>query len=1014
MSTPHDSDRVDVNGPHDETRSFMSAPRSDSSRADEETRELNTPAMADSVVSGDRHRSVTDVGSEDDAAAEESMVGTSIGHFVVLGMLGRGGMGTVYEVFDRTLDRRVAVKLLHLDVAPGHQKRLIREAQALAQLSHPNVVQVYEVGEVGGRSYVAMELVQGQTLRQWIRQEPRPDWRTCVKVYSAAGAGLAAAHEQGLVHCDFKPANAIVDDKGRVRVLDFGLARAAENTGPERSTSSPESSTSVIEQLGHSRSNLQLTQSGAVMGTPAYMPPEQMQGREVDASGDQFSFCVSLYEALYGLRPFEGQTMAELKEARLAERFTSPPRGTKVPTALRDMLLRGLACDPAKRWPSMQRLLDELSPLVAPKRRRAIIALSGALVSGLALVGAGLAYQAEVGQRCSGALAQLDGVWDDARRQQVEDAILGTEFSYAPDTWARVSAQLDRYATAWADEHTEVCEATSVRQEQSAEVMDLRMSCLREHRVALRETVSVLTEATPTRLAQAVTLVESLPRLSRCDDLDALQAELPPPTDPQQALTVEALRDQIAQIRALRNAGAYDEALTEAQALVEQAEDVDHPPLLAEALMERGSCRQEKAEYEDAEDDLEQAYLLATQLEYFAVEAIAVRKLAFVVGHDQARHENGLQWAKTALALARGPRADPWEEAMVLSDIGITLLKKGELTEALGYHERALAIFEESRGAGHSDIADLLHNMGTVLRQLGKTEEALSHLRQALTIREEALGAHHPHVAHSLTTIGAVLKDQGKPDDALDNLLRALEIREDALGPDHPNVATSLNNIAILYKEQGKLEEALTHFQRALTIQEKVLGADHPRVAYPLNNIGEVLREQGKQEEALTYFERSLETMEKALGPDHPNVALSAINLGNLLYVQERFEDAQRQYRRAYEIQQAALPEDHPHMAWSLLGLAKADLKTQEFDDARKYAEQAVSIREGTKVPPQLLAEAKFILARSLWSEPSERARARTLAEQAREAWSSADTDDKNTKEYLADVQKWLDEHVAE
>ncbi|MCA9708506.1 MAG: serine/threonine protein kinase, partial [Myxococcales bacterium] len=224
----HDLARVDTSGPDEETRSLEGA-RDDGVAApsdndnEEETRALDTPATLDSHES-QSHRSAPPLADRDD---EESLVGEQLGRFIVLSMLGRGGMGTVYEAFDRILDRRVAVKVLHRDVATRHQQRLIREAQALAQLSHPNVVQVYEAGETKGRNFVAMELVQGHTLRQWLRQEPRPDWRACVEVYMQAGAGLAAAHEQGLVHCDFKPSNAIVDDKGRVRVLDFGLARTA-------------------------------------------------------------------------------------------------------------------------------------------------------------------------------------------------------------------------------------------------------------------------------------------------------------------------------------------------------------------------------------------------------------------------------------------------------------------------------------------------------------------------------------------------------------------------------------------------------------------------------------------------------------------------------------------------------------------------------------------------------------------------------------------------------------------
>ncbi|MCA9707646.1 MAG: serine/threonine protein kinase, partial [Myxococcales bacterium] len=159
-----------------------------------------------------------------------------LGRYVITGTLGRGGMGVVYKAFDPPLDRRVALKVLHKELDEQHTIRLRREAQAMAKLSHPNVVQVYEVGTVEGRTFVAMELVRGQTLRRWMRQRPRPSWRQCVEVFVQVGKGLAAAHDRGLVHRDFKPGNAIIDDKGRPRVLDFGLARKVEKADLEVST----------------------------------------------------------------------------------------------------------------------------------------------------------------------------------------------------------------------------------------------------------------------------------------------------------------------------------------------------------------------------------------------------------------------------------------------------------------------------------------------------------------------------------------------------------------------------------------------------------------------------------------------------------------------------------------------------------------------------------------------------------------------------------------------------------
>ena len=330
--------------------------------------------------------------------------------YVVLGTLGRGGMGVVLEAFDKSLDRKVAIKLLHRDLGGAHSQRLLREAKALARLSHPNVVQVHEVDEVEGQAYVAMELVEGQTLQEW--QAERRPWRECVQVYLQAGRGLAAAHAKRLVHRDFKPGNAILDEDGRARVLDFGLVRRSN----EEAVDDDEDRGGVPSTIEPARTeaqqvvplDLSLTDTGTVLGTPAYMPLEQTQGGEADAKSDQFSFCVSLWEAVYGERPFEGATLTELVAAMKDGVVRAVPKGSDVSVTLRKVLLRGLAADPMQRWPSMDALLEQLQRLVAPRARR-WVALG--LTAGLAALGGGLALgqYVEVMDRCTGAKTQLAG-----------------------------------------------------------------------------------------------------------------------------------------------------------------------------------------------------------------------------------------------------------------------------------------------------------------------------------------------------------------------------------------------------------------------------------------------------------------------------------------------------------------------------------------------------------------------------------------------------------------------------
>ncbi|MEX1364313.1 MAG: protein kinase [Nannocystaceae bacterium] len=308
-----------------------------------------------------------------------------IGRYTVIDTVGEGGMGTVLRAFDPQLDRQVALKVLQAQLSQHEAARLRREAQAMAKLSHPNVVQVYEVGSSDGRTFVAMELVSGQTLREWIKEEH--DWRECVALFIPLGEGLSAAHECGLVHRDFKPGNALIDAKGRPRVLDFGLARQAE--GHDEQTDLDASFSTIRAKVIAEAAYLDtpLTRTGTLMGTPAYMPPEQFDGGIVDARSDQFSFCVTMYEALYGRRPFTHESLEARLEAIRSGELPGPPSARGVPRALHKILRRGLAAEPEARWPSMDALLTELRRVSRPRGQRW---MTGGLAAGLLLTSVGL------------------------------------------------------------------------------------------------------------------------------------------------------------------------------------------------------------------------------------------------------------------------------------------------------------------------------------------------------------------------------------------------------------------------------------------------------------------------------------------------------------------------------------------------------------------------------------------------------------------------------------------------
>ncbi|MCB9703819.1 MAG: serine/threonine protein kinase [Myxococcales bacterium] len=298
--------------------------------------------------------------------ARPSLAAARIGRFQILHEIGAGGMGVVYAAYDETLDRRVAIKLLigtdALTSKAG--QRLRREAQAMARISHPNVVQIYDVGEHRGQIYVAMEYIEGTELSRWLADEAL-SWAEIIDVFIQAGRGLQAAHEAGVVHRDFKPDNVMIRRRNaqsargevRAKVLDFGLAAVAHPDGSAPAPDEPDEPDEPDVDAPLTR----LTATGALMGTPRYMSPEQFLGADSDPRSDQFSFAVALYEALFGERPFAGESFSELREAVLGGSMRPPPRASDVPGWARETLLRALALDPNERWASMDELLTVLA-----------------------------------------------------------------------------------------------------------------------------------------------------------------------------------------------------------------------------------------------------------------------------------------------------------------------------------------------------------------------------------------------------------------------------------------------------------------------------------------------------------------------------------------------------------------------------------------------------------------------------------------------------------------------------
>jgi eukaryotic-like serine/threonine-protein kinase len=489
--------------------------------------------------------------------------GAVVGRYVVLERLGQGGMGVLYTARDPQLERVVAIKLLRGAFGGGSntagQSRLLREAQAMAQLAHPNVVPVYDSGRYGDGVFIAMELVTGSGLDLWLKQ-PHP-WREVLALFIEAGRGLEAAHAKGLVHRDFKPANVLVGDDGRPRVTDFGLARSSKSITRDESSPSLQAETTQPITL-----ETPLTQAGTMMGSPGYMPPEQYDGADITEASDQFAFCVSLYEGLHGVRPFKARSIPELEAVTKRGDVPPPPKGSQVPMWLHRILVQGLSPLPQNRHASMTALLAALRHDPAVQRRRLVMA-AAAVVAVLALTG-GVAWWASVrsARACRGAEALFVGVWDDAVKARAEQAFLATKLPYAGASWALTRDALDGWVRSWVDARVEACEAARVRGETTERQLLLQVECLDRRLTELGALAETFSAADGALVAAAGTAASRLSPLSTCANIKQLEDRKAPP--PELAKEAQALSLQVAQARALVVAGRLTEARARLQVVV--------------------------------------------------------------------------------------------------------------------------------------------------------------------------------------------------------------------------------------------------------------------------------------------------------------------------------------------------------------------------------------------------------------------------------------------------------------
>lgn len=868
--------------------------------------------------------------------------GDVIGRYVVVEKLGAGGMGVVYSAYDPELDRRIALKLLNPrgggSKASRGRARLIREAQALAKLNHTNVVTVHDVGEHEGRVFLAMEYVEGATLGTWIAKGPHP-WREVIEVLSAAGRGLTAAHDVDMTHRDFKPDNVMLTGAGltrRVVVMDFGLA-----TAPSTPEDSSEVETSASSSLAASVDLDSLTRTGTAMGTPAYMAPEQHTGT-ADQHADQFSFCVTLYQALYGARPFAGTTVPELLAAAIYGDVRPAPPGSAVPHWVREAVLRGLEAEPGARWPTIGALIDALHD--NPSRRRWLAAGAvGIALTAAAVYGAGVVQDQRIRASCTEEASRLDALWGAPQREKIATAFAQSPLPYAGDTWARTESRLDEEVEVWSTLRMSTCLS---RTSLSPGLRDIQDACFEARRRRLDNALTVLSEPDAALIQRAVRLadIDAQP----CADDRWLRTAPPLPDDHAARQRQQELRQDLDLSRALRRAGRFDDSTAQQETVLEAANAAGELHLAASARLEYGNNLLELGRLAEGTRALEDAYFDGRELSFDTVAGKAARRLVAAHGKYLADPKTGRMWARHA-ELLTDPEQQPTEQAYLDLQRAMLEFAAGEHAEAIKLNERALAVFESSYGSYGVETLAAKESLMASYDRARRRDDALLLAREVLQARTEGLGPLHPRTLSAHSNLAAVLIAIGEFEDAEAHARASL-----ATGTEPDLVAAlGMENLSLVLENTGRTDEALEINHSVLEIRREQLPARHVLIGHTLVNRSLMLFNAGRLDEVVPLVDEAVEIYLQHGGPQSPYLSSTYRLRGAVQDTAGNHTAAIASFSAAADTQARVLGPKHPGTVAVRVEVAQAVLGQGDYLRAIELCEpwiEAAKLRDDFKV----------------------------------------------------------------
>jgi serine/threonine protein kinase/tetratricopeptide (TPR) repeat protein len=912
-----------------------------------------------------------------------------LGRYVILSELGRGGMSVVYVAYDPELDRRVALKVVRgAKMTQAHRQRLHREAQALARLSHPAVVTVFDVGDLADDTFVAMELIEGMSLREWIKT--KRTWREVVRVIVTAGRGLAAAHAAGIVHRDIKPDNIVLAKDGTPKLVDFGLARDLGDKSVESGEHTPDDldlaassydsasisgsmSASMSGSISHSGSRrlVEITQHGNVVGTPAYMPPEARSRKpESDERSDQFSLCVTLYEALYGQKPFtvtrkgivDRQDMPTVHDEPSKDTRTlaaPPPKNTDVPAWLQRVVSRGLAVEPSQRYPSVEALLVDLDRDPARTRRR--IAAGAAALLGVATVATVITSRVMPTQTvtraptCDTGDDRIAQVWSPARLVALRTAAgkLNTPWALAAiDTFG---AKVDAFTTEWKNMHLEACEATRVRATQSAEALDLRMSCL-DHRLDnLGELVTLMTDATLDQLRHAGDIVSNLPAITDCADVKALRQVVRRPTDPAVTARLDKIDRSLSRLNALYAIGDIVNALKVSDEIIREAEVIGYAPSLAQALYWRGRSLADRGG-EGAGPMFDRAFAAALG-----------------AGDDQMAADTASRIAQEALWTAQLADFDRWQR------VADALAERVGATAIRNFNDQLACMANHWRGKVQTRL--------TCLQALAKRQQG--HLNEWL-----------------VTTLGIAASEAGAPAEAIHWLEQGVELARAENGPDHPRTLEMRAYLCKGLRELGDYRRAVAECSDALARLQKAAPDDHLLIA-------RIQLYEAEAEIDLSHTDAARPLLEAAQQAGDDEVKLeSRTTLSELEGKRGNSHEAVAQHRAALaEMIKTFEPfnKRHPNILAERHELGVALLKAGDATHALEELTRADNDADPAETNPLELAQIKFARSEALMkAQPSARDEARTLASAALEIYERSAPETERFRKERGAIEAWI------